>query len=47
MKILYGVKTDLKFDKLRTLSKLVQESSAVPVPLQKPIIGDGLFTMES
>jgi isopropylmalate/homocitrate/citramalate synthase len=47
LKMLYGVETDLKFEKLRELSKLVQELSGVKVPPQKPIVGDGLFTTES
>ena len=47
LKVLYDVKTDLKFEKLRNLSKLVQELSDVHVPPQKPIVGDGLFTTES
>jgi isopropylmalate/homocitrate/citramalate synthase len=47
LKILYSVKTDLEFEKLRSLSKLVQELSDVHVPPQKPIVGDGLFTTES
>jgi len=47
LKILYGVKTDLEFEKLRSLSKLVEELSGVHVPPQKPIVGDGLFTTES
>lgn len=47
LKMMYGVHTDLKFEKLRTLSKLVQERSGITVPPQKPIVGDGLFTTES
>jgi isopropylmalate/homocitrate/citramalate synthase len=47
LKMMYGVKIDLKFEKFRGLSKLVQELSDVTVPPQKPIVGDGLFTTES
>jgi isopropylmalate/homocitrate/citramalate synthase len=47
LKMMYGLKIDLKFEKFRSLSKLVQELSGVTVPPQKPIVGDGLFTTES
>lgn len=47
LRMLYGVQTDIKFEKLRSLSKLVQDLSGIRVPPQKPIVGDGLFTTES
>ena len=47
LEILYGVKTGIKFDKLRKLSKFVEEASKVPVPPQKPIVGSNIFTTES
>jgi len=47
LEILYGVRTGIKFDKLRKLSKLVEEASKVPVPPQKPIVGSITFTTES
>jgi isopropylmalate/homocitrate/citramalate synthase len=47
LKALYGVDTDVKPERLRSLSKLVQDLSGVKFPPQKPIVGDGLFTTES
>ena len=47
LKMLYGVKTDLKLDKMRALSKLVEELSQVRLTPQKPVVGDRLFETES
>ena len=47
LKVLYGVESELKFSKLRELSKTVEELSLVKMPPQKPITGDNLFTTES
>lgn len=44
---LYGVKLDLKFCKLRELSKLVEEVSGVKMPPHKPVVGDNIFKVES
>lgn len=46
-KCLYGIDSNIKFDKLVPLSKLVQERSGVSMPPQKAIVGDGIFTAES
>ncbi len=45
--ILYGVKTKINFQKLRSLSKVVEKATQIKVPPQKPIVGDNLFTTES
>jgi len=47
LKMLYGVETDVKLEKLRSLSKLVEQLSGIRMPPQKPIVGDGIFTTES
>ena len=47
LKLLYGVNSNVRYEKLRTLSKLVQELSLIKMPPQKPITGDNLFTTES
>jgi isopropylmalate/homocitrate/citramalate synthase len=47
LEILYGVKTGTEFGKLRDLSKLVEATSKVKMPPEKPIVGDNLFTTES
>lgn len=45
--MLYGIGVHVKLEKLRGLSKLVQQASGIDVPPQKSIVGDGLFTTES
>ena len=44
---LYGVQTNLKLDKLRDLSKLVEGISGIRVSGQKPLVGDLAFARES
>ncbi|MHB8566167.1 MAG: LeuA family protein [Nitrososphaerales archaeon] len=46
-KLLYGVDSNIKYDKLRALSKLVEELSLIKMPPQKPVAGTNLFTTES
>lgn len=46
-KCLYGIDSNINFEKLKPLSKLVQECSGVKMPAHKPIVGDGIFTAES
>ncbi|MEM2367066.1 MAG: pyruvate carboxyltransferase [Candidatus Bathyarchaeia archaeon] len=47
LELLYGVKTGIKFEKLRELSKLIEKLSRVKMPPNKPIVGDNVFTTES
>jgi isopropylmalate/homocitrate/citramalate synthase len=47
LKLLYGVETGVKLEKLYGLSKLLEELSLVKMPPNKPIVGDGIFTTES
>ncbi len=47
LKLLYGVDSNIKFPKLRALSKLVEELSLIKMPPEKSITGDNLFTTES
>lgn len=47
LRYLYGVETNIRFEKLRDLSKLVSRLSQVGVPPQKPAVGDDIFTVES
>lgn len=44
---MYGVDLGLNYDKLYGLARLVQELSGQPVPGNKPVVGDGLFKVES
>ena len=47
LKMLYGQDLDIKFDKLYELATLVKELTRQPVPLNRPIVGDLLFSIES
>ncbi len=47
LEALYGLKLDLKFSKLRELSKLVEKLSGIIMPPQKPVVGDKIFNVES
>ena len=47
LELLYGVKTGIRFEKLRSLSQLVRSLSEVEIPPQKPVVGDDIFTVES
>jgi isopropylmalate/homocitrate/citramalate synthase len=47
LKLLYGVKSGIKLEKLRSLSKLVEEVSGQKVPLNTPVVGDNIFKTES
>jgi isopropylmalate/homocitrate/citramalate synthase len=47
MKYLFGINTNIDTTKLRKLSKIVAELSGVRPPPQKPVVGDGIFTVES
>ncbi len=47
LKYLYGVDSNIRFEKLRRLSKEVEEFSRVKLPPQAPVVGDGIFTIES
>jgi len=47
LKLLYGVESNIKLEKLRKLSKAVEEFSRVKLPPHTPIIGDKIFNVES
>ena len=47
LEALYGVKLNIKFNKLRELSKLVEKVSGVKVPPHQPVVGDNIFKVES
>jgi len=44
---LYGVQTEVKTERFRSLSKLVREAAGVPQATNRPIVGDMLFNVES
>ncbi len=44
---LYGIDTELRYEKLYELSKLVRELANVPIPPNRPIVGDMIFKVES
>jgi isopropylmalate/homocitrate/citramalate synthase len=47
LKLLYGVESGIKLERLRSLSKLVEEVSGQKVPINAPIVGDNIFKTES
>ncbi len=47
LKLLYNVDSDVKLENLWALSKLVQDTTGVRMPPNKPIVGDNVFTTES
>ncbi len=48
LKMLYGIELPrFKYDKLISLSRMVEEYSGIPVGAHEPIVGAGVFTHES
>jgi isopropylmalate/homocitrate/citramalate synthase len=47
LEALYGVKLNIKFNKLRELSKLVERVSGIKMPPHKAVVGDDIFKVES
>lgn len=47
LRALYNVDCGIKFEKLRSLSKLVETLSGVRMPPNKAVDGDGIYTIES
>lgn len=47
LKQLYGVESNIRYEKLRKVSKGIAEFARVYPPPQAPIVGDGIFTIES
>lgn len=45
--LLYDKDVGLKFEKLTSVSKLVQQLSGIEMPVNKPIVGGGVFKRES
>ncbi len=44
---LYGISTNLRFDRLRQVSQLIEDLSGYELEPWKPLIGETLFTRES
>jgi isopropylmalate/homocitrate/citramalate synthase len=47
LEMLLGVDTGIKLDRLYPVSRLVAELAKIPIPLNKPVVGDNQFTFES
>ncbi len=47
LRLLYGITTSVRAERLRDLSKLVESLSEINLPPQKPVVGDDIFTIES
>lgn len=47
LRTLYGIDTGIDYGKLRELAKLVEQVSGVPMPANRPFIGDSAYQLES
>lgn len=47
LKVLYGVETGLKFSEIYNTSRLVSLITGIPIPVNKPIVGENAFSHES
>jgi len=47
LEVLYGIKTKINKQKIYDTSKLVEKLTRVPIPPNKPIVGENAFTHES
>ena len=47
LEVLYGVKTNLRFEQLGALSRYVEKISGIPLPRNKPLVGEYVFADES
>lgn len=47
LQLLYGVKSSVKLERLRALSKVVEQVTGQNVPVNAPIVGDNIFKTES
>jgi isopropylmalate/homocitrate/citramalate synthase len=47
LEALYGIELNLNYGRLYELSQLVQNLSGIKMPSHKPIVGDGVFRVES
>ncbi|HHW18765.1 MAG TPA: 2-isopropylmalate synthase [Firmicutes bacterium] len=47
LKVLCGVDTGIRFEKLKEVSRIVRELSGFPMAPNKPVVGDGNFVRES
>ena len=47
LEVLYGVKTHLHMEQLESLSRYVEEISGIPLPRNKPLVGEYAFADES
>lgn len=47
LELLLGIDTGIKLDRIYPASKLVSEITKIPIPMNKPVVGDNEFTYES
>ncbi len=47
LRTMYGIDTGLKFDKFYKLARLTQKLAQINVPLNRPVVGEWLFKIES
>lgn len=47
LKLLYGVESNLKVEKIRELSRYIKELSGIDMPPYKPVVGEKIFNWEA
>jgi isopropylmalate/homocitrate/citramalate synthase len=47
LKFLYGVETNIRYEKVYSVSRLVERLMGIVVPKNKAIVGDNAFAHES
>ncbi len=47
LRLLYGIDIGLDYSKLTKLAKTVQQRAGIPIPWNKPVVGDMLYKVES
>ncbi len=44
---IYGLKTNIKTERLFEMAKLIERLTGIPIPVTKPVVGDNAFSHES
>jgi len=44
---IYGLKTNIKTERLFEMAKLIERITGIPIPVTKPVVGDNAFSHES
>lgn len=47
LRTMYGIDTGLKMERFYAISKMMREMTGLKIPVNRPIVGEGLFNIES